>query len=123
MSELDVFQQFIERINAHDVEGLVSLMTEDHVFVDGLGNRVTGREAMSQAWGRYFAMCPDYHVSLEHTLHNGPLVAGFGSAGGTIRGERWQIPAAWLAAVEAGAVREWRVYADNKPVYEILARG
>jgi hypothetical protein len=24
--------------------------------------------------------------------------------------------------VEAGLVKEWRVYADNKPVYDILAK-
>jgi hypothetical protein len=26
-----------------------------------------------------------------------------------------------LAVVENGLVREWRVYADNKPVYDIIA--
>ena len=53
----------------------------------------------------------------------------FGSAGGTIaaKGElpsenKWRISAAWLAAVENSLVKEWRVYADNKPVYDILAR-
>jgi hypothetical protein len=30
--------------------------------------------------------------------------------------------AAWLAIVEDGLVKEWRVYADNKPVYDILAK-
>ena len=30
--------------------------------------------------------------------------------------------AAWLARVENGLLKEWRVYADNKPVYDILAR-
>ena len=122
MSELDIVREFVEKINQQDVEGLVSLMTEDHVFIDGLGNRVSGREEMRAAWQQYFAMCPDYHVSVEHGIEAGPVVGLFGSAGGTIKGKRWQIPAAWLALVEAGAVREWRVYADNKPVYEILAR-
>src|SRR2546425_465462 len=84
-----------------NVEGLVSLMTEDHVFIDGLGNRVSGREEKRAAWQQYFAMCPDYHVSVEHGLEAGPVVGLFGSAGGTIKGKRWQIPAAWLALVEA----------------------
>jgi hypothetical protein len=58
---------------------------------------------------------------------NGHLVAVFGAAGGTIakNGElppenKWRITAAWLAVVENGLVKEWRVYADNKPVYEIM---
>jgi len=74
-------------------------------------------------------MCPDYRVSHERILPDGNVVAVFGSAGGTIamRGEllaqnEWRTPAAWLAVVEGGLVKEWRVYADNKPVYDILAR-
>ena len=29
---------------------------------------------------------------------------------------------AWKAVIRDGTVLEWRVFADNKPVYEILAR-
>jgi len=53
----------------------------------------------------------------------------FGAAGGTIAADgklppenKWRTSAAWLATVEAGLVKQWRVYADNKPVYDILAR-
>jgi hypothetical protein len=35
---------------------------------------------------------------------------------------RWRIPAAWRAIVHDGLVQEFRVYADNKPVYDILAK-
>lgn len=34
------FEQFVAAINGHDIEALTSLMTEDHLFVDSLGNRV-----------------------------------------------------------------------------------
>jgi hypothetical protein len=34
----------------------------------------------------------------------------------------WRIPAAWKGSVRDGKVAEWRVFADNKPVYDILAR-
>jgi hypothetical protein len=53
----------------------------------------------------------------------------FGAAGGTIAAggklppqNEWRTPAAWLAVVESGLVKEWRVYADNKPVYDIVAK-
>ncbi|MGB8522524.1 MAG: hypothetical protein WCD43_06135 [Candidatus Acidiferrales bacterium] len=53
----------------------------------------------------------------------------FGSAGGTIAANgklppenKWRTSAAWLATVENSLVKEWRVYADNKPVYDILAK-
>jgi hypothetical protein len=31
------------------------------------------------------------------------------------------MPAAWKAVILGDRVAEWRVFADNKPVYEILA--
>ena len=104
-------------------------MTEDHVFIDSLGHSVQGREKMRAGWKDYFTLCPDYWVSHEEILQSGNLVAVFGSAGGTIaaRGElppqnKWRTPAAWLAVVEKGLVKEWKVYADNKPVYDIMAK-
>ena len=108
---------------------LAELMAQDHTFVDSLGNSVHGREKMREGWRGYFAFCPDYWVSHEEIFANGNMVAVFGAAGGTIvrKGElppenKWRAAAAWLAIVENGLVREWRVYADNKPVYEIMAK-
>jgi hypothetical protein len=36
---------------------------------------------------------------------------------------RWETPAAWRAVVEGGLVAEWRVYADNEPMRELMRRG
>lgn len=45
-----------------------------------------------------------------------------GEAGGSIDDVAWRTPAAWKAMIRDGKVTEWRVFADNKPVYEILAK-
>ncbi len=37
---------FIDRINAHDAEGLGALMSDDHTFIDAHGNQVSGKEKM-----------------------------------------------------------------------------
>jgi ketosteroid isomerase-like protein len=128
-SAVDTVLKFMTSINRHDVEMLVECMTEDHVFIDSLGQSVSGREKMRSGWQGYFAFCPDYRVSHEEIFPNGNLVAIFGAAGGTIAAggrlppeNRWRVSAAWLAIVEGRLVRQWRVYADNKPVYDILAR-
>jgi uncharacterized protein (TIGR02246 family) len=121
MNPIETVLEFLNRINQHDVDQLAELMTEDHVFVDSLGNRVSGREKMRGGWRGYYSMCPDYWISHEQIFRNGELVAVFGSAGGTISGKEWRTPAAWLATVEKAQIKEWRVYADNKPVYDILA--
>lgn len=129
MAPGEIVLEFMDRINKRDVDQLSQLMTEDHLFVDSLGQMVHGREKMRGGWRAYFAFCPDYWVSHEEILQNGNLVAVFGVAGGTISAggkllaeNKWRIPASWLAVVENGLVKEWRVYADNKPVYEIMAR-
>ncbi len=121
MTPTQTVLEFLDRINQHDVDKLAELMTEDHVFLDSLGNRNEGREKMRAGWRGYFGMCPDYWVSHEELFEKGDWVAAIGVAGGTIRGKQWKTPAAWLAVVENGRVKEWRVYADNKPVYDILA--
>ena len=128
MTEVDVVMAFMEAINQHDVDKLSELMAEDHVFVDSLGRSVNKRENMVGAWRNYFVFCPDYWVSPDEVFENGNRVAAFGAAGGTIASEgmlpeenKWRVPAAWLASIEKGLVKEWRVYADNKPVYDILS--
>jgi ketosteroid isomerase-like protein len=122
MSPAETFQQFVDCINHHDVKALAALMTADHVFVDGLGNRVQGAASMEAGWRGYFAMCPDYWIRTDDVMAEGGAVLAAGEAGGTVDGVSWRTPAAWTASIRDGKVAEWRVFADNKPVYEILAR-
>jgi ketosteroid isomerase-like protein len=129
MSQVETVLDFMDRINQRDADKLAEAMTEDHVFIDSLGQSVCGREKMRAAWRGYFGLCPDYRVAHDEILQGANMVAVFGTAGGTIAAagtlpaeNQWRTPAAWLAIVENGLVKEWRVYADNKPVYDILAR-
>ncbi|HZD49465.1 MAG TPA: nuclear transport factor 2 family protein [Silvibacterium sp.] len=97
-------------------------MAADHLFVDSLGNRVQGAKSMQIGWRAYFAMCPDYWVRIDKSISERDTVLAIGEAGGTIDSVPWRTPAAWEAIIRDGLVLEWRVFADNKPVYEILAR-
>jgi ketosteroid isomerase-like protein len=114
-----VVEAFIGAVNRHDLAGLSSLMAPDHSFVDPAGRAHAGRERMIEGWRDYFRMFPDYRVTAERILSDGPLVAVFGSATGTYNGRRGLVaentismPAAWKAVVEDGLVRSWQVYAD-----------
>jgi ketosteroid isomerase-like protein len=118
----EVFRSFVAAVNHRDVEALRALMADDHVFVDGLGNRSAGAETMKAGWRGYFAMCPDFWIRADNVVSDGSLVLAVGEAGGTIDGVAWQTPAAWKSVIREDKVAEWRVFADNKPVYEILAR-
>lgn len=123
MNPLDVVQAFVGRINSHDVDGLAALMTEDHRFIDSLGQVVRGREAMRAGWEQYFGMVPDYRVSADTWLCDGSLVVLLGTAGGTYCADgspdpehAWTTPVACRAVVRDDQVAEWQVYADNEPI-------
>jgi ketosteroid isomerase-like protein len=116
-------RKFIARINAHDPTGIVAICTADHVFTDSLGSRLSGREKLEEAWAGYFALFPDYRIEVESAASCEMLVlaCGFASATHAASRKTWRIPAAWRAIVREGQIAEWQVYADNKPVYELLS--
>jgi uncharacterized protein (TIGR02246 family) len=119
----ELFQQFTARINAHDTAGVVGLCTADHVFIDSLGNRMSGAAQLAQGWNWYFAMFPDYRIEIQTVAVEGDtvLACGLASATHVPTGKAWSIPAAWRAQTANGRIAEWQVFADNKPVYELLA--
>ena len=119
--------RFVNEINRHDVPAILALMSDDHLFVDGLGQETRGKERLREAWTAYFGWFPDYRILIENHLEEGIVVGLFGSASGTyaVNGElsptrRWKIPAAWKAIVREGRVEHWQVYADNEPVWEVM---
>jgi uncharacterized protein (TIGR02246 family) len=129
VNAIDAVLRFMELINERDADKVSAMMTEDHVFIDSLGQVVRGRDKMRAAWQGYFRFCPDYWVSHEEIFREGNRVAVFGVAGGTIASNgtlppqnKWRTPAAWLTVVEKELIKEWKVYADNKPVYDIMAK-
>jgi ketosteroid isomerase-like protein len=124
-----ITREFVAAINEHDTKWLSTLMTEDHEFVDALGERVRGRELMLHGWRKYFSLMPDYRLEIDNIIAEGSIVGLFGRASGTftvdgnLRPENaWRIPVAVRAMVDGERIQKWQVFADNKPVYEIMAR-
>jgi hypothetical protein len=124
-SATGIVRKFIARINAHDSHGVAMLCTPEHLFIDSLGGRLADPARLEPAWAGYFALFPDYHIAIENMLSADALVLSSGWASATHRqtGRSWRIPAAWRAVVHEHLIAEWQVYADNKPVYEILRGG
>jgi len=115
--------KFAEKINAHDVDGLIELMAPDHSFIDSLGTR-TPRPAIEEGWRKYFEMVPDYWVRVDEVFRTGDTRILVGWAGGTYVPEggkrrpknRWESPAVWIARIRGDELAEWRVYSDNEPI-------
>lgn len=127
-----VAQAFVRAINRQDADAIAEWMSDDHRFIDSLGNSGQGREQLKAGWAAYFRMVPDYTISVDETLGDGPIVVMLGTAQGTycdvaeraqLRAEnRWSTPAVFRAFVEEGKVAEWRVYADNEPIRTLMAK-
>jgi ketosteroid isomerase-like protein len=131
MSEISVVEvalAFVARINAHDVDGIVGLLTPDHVFIDSLGSTLRGPDSLRQGWKAYLERFPDYAVEVTEQLCRGHVVVLLGKARGTYRVNGrlprenfWEIPAAWRAVIRNERVAEWQVYCDNDPARRIMA--
>lgn len=124
-----VAHAFIRAINRQDVDALAELMTPEHRFTNALENSVEGREKMRIGWERYFRMVPDYTVAIEETYCDGPVVVMLGSAQGTYSTDgklkpenHWSIPIALRAFIQEQKVAEWRVYCDNEPIRQRMAK-
>jgi hypothetical protein len=146
---LEIAMDFIQRINAGDINALCEAMTENHIFQDALGKRFMGRETMRQGWTQYSKMVADYQVHADEFFVTDERVAIFGTASGRYVGPHipgaqagngapaqhaasqsvdsalgpngfWEVPAAWRAVVQGGKIAEWRVYADNQPLRKLM---
>jgi ketosteroid isomerase-like protein len=130
LNAADTFLDFVNAINAHDVVRLCGLMDTDHVFFDGLGQAHRGRAIMSEAWTAYFAMVPDYKISIAQFLVDSNTILAVGDACGTYARngqlspeDHWRVPAAWRAVVKGRHIAHWQVYADNEPIRALMRRG
>ncbi len=128
-NSVEVVLKFEQLINSRSAAAVCSLLTEDSVFIDSLGNQVVGLKKLHAAWAGYFKMVPDYAISHSEIFSNGETVAVFGTAQGTLAkdGEMktqdfWKTPAAWRAVVRDGKVALWQVFADNEPIRSIMRK-
>ena len=109
-SPASIAQAFVRAINRHDLDALAELMTEQHSFIDSMGNVARGREQMQAGWAAYFMMCPDYSIAVEETYGDGPAVVMLGVAEGTYTPDgklkpenRWKTPLSKTARSPSGA--------------------
>ena len=116
---------FVEAINTTNINKIVELMANDHIFIDSQGKKVVGKNNLKQAWLGYFELFPDYKIEITDTLENESLVVILGYASGSYKNLRknyWKIPAAWKAVVENDKIKLWQVFADNSVVVEIIMK-
>lgn len=108
---MSVAMEFNRCINNRDLNGLSTLMTDDHCFTDTLHNTVTGKAACTEAWKGFFNTFPDYRNIFETITMNDRKVCITGRS--TCTFEALNGPALWSAKTEGDKIQEWRVYTDT----------
>ena len=69
--------QFIERINAHDVEGIVALMSKDYEFVNSSGDHFRDLQFLKDTWRAQFENHPDFKIRVDRVICDGECVGIF----------------------------------------------
>lgn len=102
--------RFNDYINGQELEGLSSMMTDDHTLIDP-GNTSQGRERVTDAWRRFFDACPDYQNHFEKIESDNDYVKVTGHA--TCSHKELNGPFLWTARVRGDKVAEWYVCTDT----------
>ena len=104
--------QFNNCINTQDLEGLVNLMTDDHVFIDSVNNKVVGKQDNKLNWAKFFKLFPVYRNVFEIVTLQGSTVImlGYSLCSDEVLNN---VRSIWTAKVENNKLKEWRVYTDS----------
>lgn len=72
---LDVINKFNEAFNKHDVDGIMSLMTDDCIFENTRpvpdGERFVGQDKVRKVWEELFARSPEAKFEAEEIFASG----------------------------------------------------
>lgn len=66
--------EFVECINNQDIEGLVSLMTQDFAMIAHEGDPEIGRELMKKDFEGCFSEYPEYRIHIEKWRFRGTIL-------------------------------------------------
>ena len=127
MGMKETVMEFVERINAHDVDGILGLMADDYRFINSAGDTFRGKAFMRATWRAHFAQYPDFQIRAERVLADDDAVAIFGWAQGTYSREgeileenHWEVPAAFLGIARGGKMLHWQVFSDTSMIFDLM---
>jgi steroid delta-isomerase-like uncharacterized protein len=117
----DVLQAFADAWNRHDVDALMSFMTEDCVFEasagsDVCGTRYVGRESVRAAFAEVWAMFPDAHWgNTRHFVREERGVSEWTFTGTRGDGTRVEVHGCDLFTFRDGKIFLKNSYRKNRP--------
>jgi steroid delta-isomerase-like uncharacterized protein len=117
----EVLQAFADAWNRHDVDALMSFMTDDCVFEasagpDICGNRYAGREAVRASFAEVWTTFPDAHWgNARHFVSGDRGVSEWTFTGTRLDGTRVEVNGCDLFAFRKGKIVLKNSYRKNRP--------
>ena len=117
----EMLQAFADAWNRHDVDALMSFMTEDCVFEasagpDICGTSYVGKEAVRAGFAEVWAVFPDAHWgSPRHFVHEDRGVSEWRFTGTRSDGTRVEVHGCDLFTFEYGKISLKNSYRKNRP--------
>jgi steroid delta-isomerase-like uncharacterized protein len=117
----EVLQAFADAWNLHDVDALMSFMTEDCVFEasagpDVRGTRYEGREAVRAGFAEVWATYPDAHWgNARHFVRGDRGVSEWTFTGTRADGTRVEVNGCDLFTFRGGKIALKNSYRKNRP--------
>jgi len=118
---IDLLQTFADAWNRHDVDALMSCMTEDCVFMasagpDVCGTHYAGREAVRAGFSEVWATFPDAHWgNARHFVHGERGVSEWTFTGTRADGTRVEVWGCDLFTLRDGKIALKNSYRKNRP--------
>ena len=118
----EVLQAFADAWNRHDVDALMSFMTEDCVFessagADVCGTRYVGKEAVRAGFAEVWGIFPDAHwANARHFVHGDRGVSEWTFTGTRVDGTRVEVHGCDLFTLRDGKILLKNSYRKNRPL-------
>ncbi len=116
-----LLESFADAWNRHDIDALMSMMTEDSVFEASGGNDVNGerhvgRQAVRAAFAAVFAQYPDAHWgNARHFVHGDRGVSEWTFTGTLKDGKRVEVNGCDLLTFRNGMIAVKNAFRKNRP--------
>ena len=117
----DLLQAFADAWNRHDVDALMSFMTDDCVFEsssgpDACGTRYAGHDAVRAAFAEVWTVWPDAHWGrARHFVHGDRGVSEWTFTGTRADGSRVEVHGCDLFTFRDGKIAMKNSYRKNRP--------
>lgn len=102
--------RFVDAINRHDVDDVLSLIAEDHRLIGPDATETVGADRIRERWEHAFAEA-GYSIRVRTITSKDDGVLLSGSLNGSVD-TRSSIPAAWEARIENHRIAEWRMFGE-----------